>query len=471
MQTSTTYIALRARWFSILAATLVGGIVASSVTLATERVYEATSEIFVAQQGGTSSAELLQSSAYVMDRMDSYAQTMNSGLVLQAVIDDLDLDTTVPDLSSDISTLVVEETVVIEITARSDDSAEAMELANAVAARFQEVSASLDPQRADGSSVIEATVIQSATQPGRPASPRPFLNLFLGLLVGSAVGVSYALIRRVADRRVRTEAEVQELLATPILAHVPLDEAACDPGDLFESAVCSESIRQLRTGLQFLTLPRGGRSFVITSARRDDGRTAIALSLAAAQANAGHRVCYVEADLRHPSAAQRLGLAETMGLTDVLVGVADLDSVTVRSRHGFDVILAGSAPPNPADLLARESTLPVIRELETTYDVVILDTPPLIPATEGAILSQMCTGTLFVIRVDRRATTRREVGQSAAALENSGAPLLGVIFNYCSTTSYQRAQRHALPSIRTPNRTAPTESPPTHHDTHSLQVQ
>ncbi len=471
MKVSTVFAVFRARWFSILATALVGGLLASAVTLGSGRVYEASSEVFITQNGGASSAELIQGSSYVMDRMDSYAQTMGSDLVLQPVIDDMGLDTTVAELAANISTSVVEDTVVIVITARSDDSAEAVELANTVAARFQDVSTSLDPPRADGSSVVEATVIQSAEQPERPVTPRPFLNLFLGLMAGGLAAMAYVLVRQVADRRVRTESEVQALLEAPVLARVPIDDVTTGFGHLFDSAVCAESVRQLRTSLQFLALPPGGRSYVITSPRRDDGRTAIALGLAAAQADAGQRVCYVEADLRHPSAAQHLGLVGALGLSDVLVGAADLDAVTVRLRHRFDVVLAGSAPPNPADLLAREATPRIVHQLEGAYDIVIFDSPPLMPATEGAILSRLCTGTLLVVRVDRRAATRREISHSADALAGSGARLLGVILNHCWSNTHQRVQREALnQGSATPISTTPAEAPSTHHGAHSVQV-
>jgi len=211
----------------------------------------------------------------------------------------------------------------------------------------------------------------------------------------------------------------------PQIKNSPRDEIA---------EIHSEAIREVRTNLQFLEGAKDARSFVITSSRPGEGKSSVSLSLAEALVRAGRRVCLVEADLRRPVLGKRLNLESSVGLTTVLIGAADRFDVTQRwSEHGLDVILAGPIPPNPSELLAGAEMEPFIRGLESLYDVVLIDSPPLLPVTDGAILAKLCGGAIVVVEGGRSAVKRGELSESLDKLGAVDAPVLGIVMNKLPT--------------------------------------
>lgn len=438
--------ALKKRWWLVAAMVVLGVVGALAVTAVTPKVYEAKTELFVAPDTGTSSSELAQGSSYVLDRVKSYVRVINRELVLGPVIDDLDLDTTVADLSEDVDAVVVEETVVVVISARADTPSAAAALADAVATEFQDNAAQLEPQRGGGDGgVVRVTVIDSAREPQSPVSPQPIVNLALGLLVGAGAGVAAAVMRQALDRRVRGEDDAKALTGVPMVGQIPVDIATTRaPLALGEhlTGPRAEALRQVRTNLQFLDLPSARRSYVITSSLPDEGKSVTALSLAATLAEAGQRVCYVEADLRRGAAADYLALEGAVGLTHVLIGAADLDDVRQPIATGLDVVLAGAIPPNPSELLSSEAMDTLLQTLETEYDVVLVDAPPLLPVTDAAILAKMCRGAILVVALGRKAVDRQELSDAVEILKTVDADLLGFVINKAPRRGPNRAHAY-----------------------------
>lgn len=428
--------ALRQRWPIFISCILLGVLVASVVTLLMPKTYEARTELFVAPQAGSSTSELMQGSDFVIDRVKSYVQVIDRDLVLGPVIQDLGLDITVDELSEDVTATVIEETVVVAITVSSDSAEQAARIANSVATEFESITPSLEPRRADESGVVRVTVTDPARVPLGPVSPRPILNLALGLLVGLAAGIAAAVARETLDRRVKQESDVRALTTVPILGHIPSDsEASTDPvisGDA-RHGLRAEALRQLRTNMQFLDVPAQERSFVVTSSIPGEGKTVTSVNLAITLAELGRRVCLVEADLRRPTGADYLGLEGSVGLTHVLIGSADWQDMVQTWSPNLDVMLAGAIPPNPSDLLAGRAMDELLHTLETEYDVVIVDAPPLLPVTDAAILAKRCTGAILVVGLGRKAVDRQGLTESLETLETIGARVLGVVLNKVPT--------------------------------------
>ncbi len=428
--------ALRQRWRLFAACVLLGLLLASVVTLLLPKTYEARTEIFVAPQAGSSSSELMQGSDFVRDRVKSYVQVIDSDVVLAPVIEDLGLDTSVDELSDNVNATVVEETVVVAIAVNSGSAEEAAQIANSVAAQFESIAPSLEPRRADDSGVVRVTVTDPARVPMSPTSPRPMLNLALGLLVGVAAGIAAAVGRETLDRRVKQESDVTALTRAPILGHIPSDpEAVRDPvlRASTREGLRAESLRQLRTNMEFLEVSAPERSFVITSAIPGEGKSVTAVNLAITLAELGRKVCLLEADLRRPSAADYLGLEGAVGLTHVLIGAADWRDMLQTWSPNLDVMFAGAIPPNPTDLLAGPAMDELLTTLESEYDVVILDAPPLLPVTDAAILAKRCTGAIMVVGFGAKAVNRQGFSKALDSLETIGARVLGLVLNKVPT--------------------------------------
>lgn len=192
----------------------------------------------------------------------------------------------------------------------------------------------------------------------------------------------------------------------------------------------AEAFRHLRTNLQFIDIDRQPRIIAITSSISGEGRSTTAVNLAASLAEAGFRVCLIEADLRRPTLRQTLGLVSEAGLTSVLVGKAAVEYVVQNAGQNLVVLTAGVIPPNPGELLASQHARAVIQEIAAQVDYTIIDTAPLLPVADGAEIATMADATLLVVRAGH--TRRDQVARSIEAIEKVGKSMSGLVLNMAS---------------------------------------
>ena len=286
-----------------------------------------------------------------------------------------------------------------------------------------------------GASLFKLSVVEPASLPSSPYSPRPTVNLALGLLVGLAIGVGTAVLLETLDTRVKNVADLPAIAGAPLLGALATD-AEIPKHPLIvrdrQHSPQAEAFRALRTNLQFVDVDHRPQSIVVTSALPREGKSTVAANLAVALAEAGTAVALVEADLRHPALAERMGLASSAGLTDVLIGRATIGDTIQRfgSTGKLWVLTSGSLPPNPSELLGSQQMRTVLEELKRVT-VVIIDTPPLLPVTDAAVLAALTDGALLVTAVG--STRREQVRQAVQRLETVGGRLLGVVANRAST--------------------------------------
>jgi capsular exopolysaccharide synthesis family protein len=285
-----------------------------------------------------------------------------------------------------------------------------------------------------------AELVQPAQPPRSPSSPKPVRNGLLGAFVGLLLGFGLAFIVDRFDRRLRDPDEVGETLDRPVLGLIPeSDWIGAGRSKQTEMPVLEiESFRSVRANLRYFNIDREVKSVLITSALPGDGKTTIAWNVAAAGAGVGVRTLLIEADLRRPMLAQRLGVDPTRGLSRVLAGRASLhDEVTqapvVDSTNGagepryLDVLLAGALPPNPADMIESEHMRALISEAERSYDAVFIDTPPTSLVSDAIPLMGEVDGVIVVVRLGN--STRAALERLRDQLTNLGAPTLGVVIN------------------------------------------
>jgi polysaccharide biosynthesis transport protein len=167
---------------------------------------------------------------------------------------------------------------------------------------------------------------------------------------------------------------------------------------------------------------------VVTSSISSEGKSTTAINLAITLADAGSRVALVDADLRRPSIADYMGLEGEVGLTTVLIGLASLeDAIQPWGNSGLHVMPSGQVPPNPSELLGSRSMVTLLEQLTSQYDIVLVDTPPLLPVTDAAILAKITGGALVVAAADN--LHRQQLADGLGALEDVGARVLGVVLN------------------------------------------
>jgi succinoglycan biosynthesis transport protein ExoP len=421
---------LRKRWISIVALTLLGIAAGAGATLLSTPQYQASSLVYVQVQSSGTVGELAQGSSFIQNQVKSFAEVAKTPRVLDSVVKSLRLDESAGELAESVNASAPLDTVNIEISAVRDSPAGAAEVANAVTSSFRDAVADItSSSNSAGQSQVSISVLRDATEPGSPISPNTNLNLVLGLLVGLAAGLALALLREALDTRIRGERDVIAITDAPIIGGIGFDDSAVKRPLIVQDdprSVRSEAFRTLRTNLQFLDIESGSKSFVITSSVPSEGKTTTAANLAIALADSGAHVVIVDADLRRPKLATYMGLEGSVGLSDVLIARASLsDALQPWGRGNLVVLPAGSIPPNPSELLGSRAMSTLLRTLESEFDVVILDLPPLLPVTDAALVSKLTRGAIMVVAAGR--THKAELSGAIAALANIGAPVAGII--------------------------------------------
>lgn len=422
---------LRKHWRSITALTFVAILAAAAFSLLTAPTYTATTSVFLSVKSVSSTGELSSGSTFAENQVQSFARVARTPIVLQPVIDDLGLDVTSEELAESLTVTVPVNTATIDLAVVDGDPAQAAAIAAAVGESTVEIVKELSPPAADGSELVVATIIRPATVPTSPTTPKVLQNLALGLLLGLLLGVGQAILRDTMYTRIRNQRDLEAVTDRAILGSVMVDETLDHrsvAGLVDGHSLAGESYRRLRTNLQYLGLEEGQRSIVVTSTVPGEGKTTTAINTAAAMAEAGMRVLLIDADLRRPRVADALNLEGSAGLTQVLIGRATLADVIQPYGHGtLDVLVSGPIPPNPSEMLGFESMQRLLDQAAKYYHAVIIDTPPLLPVTDAAVLSRITGGALVV--VGSRVVKRSELVASLDSLDRVEARVLGLVLN------------------------------------------
>lgn len=426
--------ALRKHWLLILVLGVLGFGAGYGYSTTLPESYRATSSIYVTVPRGDSVGELVQGDTYIKNRIESYAQLASKPYVLDPVITQLGLDTTARSLAKSIVATSPLNTAVLEISAVSGDPQRAADIANAVSAQLAVAVESLEGEATDQPSV-QITVVAQATPPTYAYSPNTKLNSATGLVLGLVIGAVIALARTLLDTRIRNVKDVRRATDAAVLSSVRYDRKnAKDPVVLRRDPFGdqAEAFRRLRTNLRFLNLSGSGRAIVVTSSLPTEGKTTTSMNLAVAMAEGSSRILLVDADLRRPSIARYLGLEGSVGLTTVLIGEATLDDVIQPWGEGgtLDILPAGQVPPNPSELLDSPAMAGVLHDLAKRYDIVLLDSAPLLPVTDAAILARITDGALVVVGC--RTVHRHQLSDALGSLNAVGARVLGLVLNQVS---------------------------------------
>ena len=200
-----------------------------------------------------------------------------------------------------------------------------------------------------------------------------------------------------------------------------------------------EAYKTLRTNIIFSTPSTGCRTIVITSSMQGEAKSTTATNLGIAFGMNGDKTLLIDCDLRLPTVAKKMSIAETPGLTDVLVGVADINDAIKHTSDTFDVLPAGTIPPNPTELLGSDEMAGLLLALQEIYEYIILDTPPVCTVADAAILSKSASGVILVVKQEM--ATRDGVEDAIQNLELAGAKILGFLMTGVSNDKTKRYKR------------------------------
>ena len=394
--------------------------------------YTASTRLFFAVPS-ESVSDLAQGSSFAARQVASYAEVVRSPYVLAPVVQELGLPVTAAELADSITATVPLDTVTLEIAVSYPDQNRVADIAEAIAQQLSVTATELSPARSGTGEAVEVTILEHAQRPAVPSSPNLLLNLGVGIILGLMAGIGVALVRDSNDTRVRNGDDVEAVTDVPVLATLPLDRAlsgkSAPAGRIVLSGRSADAIRRLRSRLRFLDAWDRSQPIVVTSAVGNQGSTTIAVNLANLVAATGLRVVLVDANLHRPAVAERLGLDPGEGLAGVLLSRTQLDSAIRRVPDSWlDVLPAGhEVAVNPSDLLGGHAIEDVLKQLAESYEVVLIDAPPLRGSTDAAVLANLAGRAVLVVGLAQ--VRRADVAVALESLESTGASVLGLVLN------------------------------------------
>lgn len=280
-----------------------------------------------------------------------------------------------------------------------------------------------------------AQVVSSAGF-GNKVRPVPTRDALIGLIGGLILGVALAFLREYLDDSIKNKGDLERasggVLVIGMIPSVSGWRESTGPRLVSMShpqAIYTEAYITLRTSLQFLSLDRPIRALQITSPSAGEGKTTTLANLGVVLARAGQRVVIVCCDLRRPRIHEFFGLDNQVGFTSVLLGESPLSAALqpVPGQPGLVVLPSGPPPPNPAELLSTARAAEVLDALQTNSDIVLVDSPPVLPVADATVLSHLVDATVVVARAGK--TSRRSLHRAVEVLQQVDAPLVGTVLN------------------------------------------
>ncbi|GKX67444.1 CpsD/CapB family tyrosine-protein kinase [Inconstantimicrobium mannanitabidum] len=192
-------------------------------------------------------------------------------------------------------------------------------------------------------------------------------------------------------------------------------------------SISAESFRELRTNIQYSSYDKEMRTILVTSSEPGEGKSTISGNLALSFAQADKKVILIDCDLRKPSLHQKFHISNLAGLSDVLVGQANLEETIVEYADNLHILTSGKIPPNPAEMLDSKLMEILLNEIKEHYDIVILDSSPLLAVTDAQVLSRKVDGTIVVVKAEH--TKRQSVLRAKSLLDMVGATIIGTVIN------------------------------------------
>jgi succinoglycan biosynthesis transport protein ExoP len=322
--------------------------------------------------------------------------------------------------------------------------------------------------------VEEVALVRPATDPGKPVGSNTLNTMLVGALLGLMLGLVLAFVQETLDTSIGTIEDVESYLDVKVLGIVPhIDPresmerllerrpglAQMDPEALQSHALLithfdpkspvAEAYRTLRTNIQFQRMERGGKVLVVTSPTLQEGKTTTIVNLALTMAQSGQKTLLIGANMRRPSIYRFFGIAREPGLSDILVGnapwrdcvrgVADIlmgrfEMEDIMASPGLDnlhIIEAGPIPANPSELLSTAAMRDFLQAVSAEYDIVLIDTPPILPVTDSAIVAGQVDGVLLVYQAGK--VGRLVLKRAKAHLESARAKVWGIVLNDLQT--------------------------------------
>ena len=313
----------------------------------------------------------------------------------------------------------------IELARLERDVEVNQELYEAFLAKFKEADLS-----SSGTQVASARIVDKALPPAGPIYPQKQTIVMTWTIGGLLLGIMLAFVREQLDTTFKSGRVIEAKMGLPLFGIVQDLGRDVDSVERHflenKRSVFSESINHIRTGVTYSNVDNPPKVILITSSVQSEGKTTVASNLALSYAQMG-KTLLVDADLRRPRIKHIIDCDHDYGLVDYVAGVVTLDEcVSVdKQESNLYILNSGTTPPNPLELLASERFTMILEELRSEFSYIIIDTAPVLPASDAVVLGQLCDALLMVVQSDR--TTHHMVRDAVKRLASSKVVVDGLI--------------------------------------------
>ncbi len=445
MELSAYLRALRKKWWVVLIVTVIGVGAAAGFAWRTPTKYASSVTFFVDTTKATGTGNnYYNDDLWAQSRVNTYLSLLSSQRLGTLIAREPGINLTAKQITGEITATTAPSTVLITATVTDTSSQRSLKIAEAVAKDFTVLIGDIDPQ----------VTLEQVAQPTLDPSPvsKKGLYMLLGFVSGLVLGIIIAVLWELLNTSIRRPDELHELTGLAPLGRtrkVTGETVLASDGD---KSAYAEDFRQLRTNIQFLSLERSLAAVMVTAPVGGEGSSTVATNLAIALAGTAQRVLLIEADLRRPSVAELLKIPRTAGLSDVLLDRLPLGAaITVWKPADLNVLLSGSIPPNPSELLGSPAMSRLIEECKRDFDVLIFDAPPVLPVADAAVLARHADGVLMVVRYAK--TRRQQLTDAMAAMRAVDGRVLGPVMTM--TTGERHYRRYGARTSETTNALLP----------------
>ena len=360
--------------------------------------------------------------------VSTYSEIVKSKRILDQVIDTLSLDTTAEKLSKKVSVNAVDDTEILKITVENADPELASKIANEIAEVFKKEISEI--YKLDNVNTIDV-----ARVPENVSNNTTVRDAAIAALIAVFGVTAIAFIIYYFDDTVKYSDDIEKKIKLPIAGKIiKSDIAKRNPGDellvdRYPKSIVSESIKALRTNLQFSNIDEGFKTVLITSSNASEGKSFVASNLAISFAQANKKVLLIDCDLRKGRLHKLFNISNLNGFSTLVTDkIESLKKYVAKTEiKNLSIIPRGVYPPNPSELLSSKKCKDLIAKLKEQYDIVIFDGAPCNGVTDSVIMSSLVDETLIVVREAK--TPRGALNATRENLEKVNARIAGVVLN------------------------------------------
>ena len=413
----------------IVAILAIGGVVFYDLALKTP-MYKTSTTVVLAQksedskQAGTTLNDITVSQKLVA----TYSEIVKSKLVLEQVIDNLSLDTTTEKLSKRVTVSAVEDTEIIKITVEDADRDTAAKIANKIAEVFSKEIVNIYQ-------LHNVSTIDIAPVPDKQSNNTTIRDSAIALLISVFGVAAIAFVIYYFDDTIKYSEDLEKKVNLPIAGKIirsdidnrkPGDELLVDR---YPKSIVSESIKSLRTNLQFSSVDNGFKTILITSANASEGKSFVAANLAISFAQANKKVLLVDCDLRKGRMHKLFDMPNLNGFSTLLTDEIANSKKYIQKTNikNLSVIPRGVFPPNPSELLSSNKCKELVKDLKTKFDIIIFDGAPCNGVTDSVIMSTLVDETLIVAKDNK--TPKATLDAARESLQKVNAHISGIVLN------------------------------------------